>query len=55
MLTIPEIDSKLISLGNATRAQVFYDMDFVVSHYDFMLLKFQKEIQLQDFLKRYSQ
>jgi hypothetical protein len=55
MLNEEEIKFKLVKLGDATRAKVLYDMDFNISHYDFFSLKFQQEVNLENFLKRYSQ
>ena len=54
MLNYIEIESKLIHMADAVKAQVLYDMKFDVSFYDFFSLQFQKEIQIQEFLKRYS-
>lgn len=54
MLNYQEIEWKLIHIASAVKAQVLYDMRFEVSFYDFYSLKFQKDIQIQEFLKKYS-
>jgi|HubBroStandDraft_2_1064218.scaffolds.fasta_scaffold3213999_2 hypothetical protein len=54
MLNYLEIESKLIHMADAVKAQVLYDMRFDVNFYEFYSLKFQKETQIQEFLKRYS-
>lgn len=42
-------------MAEAVMCEVFYDMKFEISLYDFFSLKFQKEVQAQDFLKYFAQ
>jgi hypothetical protein len=55
MLNPIQINNELVNMAEAVMCEVFYDMRFHVDPYDFFSLKFQKEIQLQDFLKYYAQ
>jgi len=54
MLNPIEIKNRLIHMGEAVKAEVFYDMQFRTNFYDFFSLTFQAEVQFQDFFKRYS-
>lgn len=55
MLNPIQIDNELANMGEAVMAEVFYDMRFEVNEYDFFSLKFQKEVQFEDFLKYFTQ
>ena len=55
MLNPVEIDNRLMNMAEAVKCEVLYDMNFKVDHYEFFSLKFQKEIQLQDFLQYFAQ
>jgi len=54
MLNPLEIDNRLVNMAEAVKCEILYDMKFKIDHYDFLFLKFQKEIQLQDFLKYFA-
>jgi hypothetical protein len=54
MLNPIEINNGLVNMAEAVMCEVFYDMKFHVNLYDFFSLKFQKEIQLQEFLKYFA-
>ena len=50
MLGCESIDGRLISLGEAVRAEVLYELDMDVNVNEFFRLKMEKEFVQQEFL-----